>query len=255
MNGYGMTDMGLKRQNNEDAIWVSNEPVGPLPNLYIVSDGMGGHSAGEVASRRGIDFFCEALRSAGPAFQDGCAAEGLDILDILVGAINVTNTKVFNLSRQTESFHGMGATFLACVLAGGKIYAAHVGDSRAYVALEGELSQITSDHSLVNEMLKAGEITKEEAKTHPRRNVITRALGTAETVNIDGVVLNVQGSGILLLCTDGLSNMVPDGEILAVLNGEGTVPEKCERLIEMAKKYGGDDNISVVLVPINEVIV
>lgn len=253
MIGCGKTDVGLIRQNNEDAIYVSDKPVGVLPNLYIVSDGMGGHNAGEIASGRSIGFFCGYVENAGRQSGQG------DILDILVEGVTAANKTVYELSLSSGALSGMGATFSACVVAGGKLYAAHVGDSRVYIARPGqngrpgELTQVSSDHTFVNEMVKAGEITKEQAKTHPRRNIITRALGIDAAVNVDGIVADVYAGDFLLICSDGLSNMVPDEALLRLALSEPSVEEKCGKLIELAKQNGGEDNISVVLAWVNEV--
>ncbi len=243
MIGVGKTDAGLVRHNNEDSIFVSTEPFGQLPNLFIVSDGMGGHNAGEIASSHGIRFFCQFA-------SNNLETEKPEILDILIEGTIYANKNIYEISTQNNAMLGMGATFSACVIDAfnNKLFAAHVGDSRIYVVHNDHIKQISTDHTYVNEMVKAGEITEAEARVHPRRNIITRALGTEEGICVDGIVSEICVGDYILICSDGLNNMVSDNNIKEIIIGSGTVFEKCSRLIEVAKQNGGMDNISAVLI-------
>jgi len=239
-----MTDVGKVRHNNEDSIFVSNEPVGALPNLYIVSDGMGGHNAGEIASSMGIGFFREYIKTA--------IVENGDILDALACGAHYANDKVFKISLSNHSYRGMGATFSLCVIDKNKLYAVHVGDSRIYLVKNGAIEQISMDHTYVNEMIKAGEITESEARIHPHRNLITRALGTEKSLKIDCITMDVAPGDMAIICSDGLSNMVSGDVMLAVALENAAVSAKCEKLLRIANENGGEDNISVVFVEVSD---
>jgi len=238
---YGLTDTGRMRTNkqNEDTIFYTADPIGALPNVLVVSDGMGGHKAGEVASRNAVEFFCGYVRSKARAPEE--------TLDLLVSAVGYANEQVYQMSMGDRALYGMGATFSACVADGGKLYIAHVGDSRVYMTAGGALSQITIDHSYVNELVRAGIITEKAARSHPRKNELTRVLGFEPGVKIDGFVTDAAGAGYLLLCSDGLTNMLTNEEIFAIINGAGSVEEKTRRLIGAANDCGGRDNISAIL--------
>jgi protein phosphatase len=245
MLGIGNTDVGKIRGNNEDSILVSNSPVGVLPNLYVVADGMGGHKAGEVASRNAIDFCCEYLNL--PELKKG------ENLDALVDAVRFANDRLYDMSREYDEYSNMGTTFVGCCIDGVTAYIAHVGDSRLYKISGEEIVQITTDHSYVAEMIRAGRLTPEEAEAHPDKNIITRAVGTNPNVEIDGMVLNVDEKDILLICSDGLSNMLHNDEILNIVKNNG-IPFclKAEELVNAANEKGGKDNISAVLIGIGE---
>ncbi len=245
MNGFGITDTGLVRKNNEDAIFVSNRSVGPLPNLYIIADGMGGHNAGEIASNNCIAAFCDYVQAL--------EQDETEILDVLMAGVHAANQKVYHMSVENPDLSGMGCTLSLCVMSGGKLYMAHVGDSRVYVAHDHKLRQVSHDHTFVNEMVKAGEMTAEQAKTDPRRNLITRAVGTEEDVRPDSLVIDIFPGDTVLLCSDGLSNYISDEELLAGIQSENSLESKCETFVEYAKQKGGNDNISVILVSVNEV--
>ncbi len=244
MNGMGKTDIGTIRDNNEDSIFVSNEPIGSLENLYIVSDGMGGHNAGEVASQKGIEFFCEYITN------NTCLSDN-DILDYLIEGVNYANQRVFEISLNNIEMSGMGATFSACTIMNGKIYIAHIGDSRIYISDSQKMTQLTVDHTYVNEMIKAGELTPEEAKKHRLKNIITRALGSEELSRVDANVMELNGYEFILVCSDGLTNMLSDNEIHEILTSNEEVSKKVENLIDLAKEKGGFDNISAILININ----
>lgn len=242
MKAFGKSITGLKRSNNEDAFYICNENC-ILDNLYIIADGMGGHKAGEVASSIAINAFNKYLSESicKPVNESA-------ILDIMVDAIQTSNKEIYKISEENPEFLGMGTTFDAAVVCKNKIFIAHVGDSRVYIMREKKLFQVTKDHSLVMEMVKNGEITMEEALVHPNRNIITRALGTKNDIEIDTFIENINDVDIILMCTDGLTNMIKDSEIENILNLEKSVEEKLEILVDTANNNGGLDNISVILI-------
>lgn len=244
MLGIGKTDVGRVRTNNEDSVFIKNEPVGALPNLFVVADGMGGHKAGEVASNLAIKYCCEYL--------EGKKDSGDEILDTLIGAVRYANTKVYEFAECDESCSNMGTTFVGCSVLGLTAYIAHVGDSRLYRINSGGIEQITTDHSYVEEMVKAGKLTHEEAENHPDRNIITRAVGTSVEVEADGIVLNAAKGDIILICSDGLNTMVKDNEILEIVTAPDSLQQKLDRLVARANEMGGRDNISAILIDLGE---
>lgn len=245
MIGIGKTDIGRVRSNNEDSVLVKNEPVGMLPNLYIVADGMGGHKAGEVASNLAITSCCDNL------IYD---ASGEEILDTLIDAVRAANVTVFNYAAENTDCSNMGTTFVGCCVDGNTAYIAHVGDSRLYRIGADSIEQITTDHSYVGEMVRAGKLTPEEAENHPDRNIITRALGTNASVEADGLVVNLKDDDILLLCSDGLNTMLKNDEILSIVRRDGsTLEQRLDMLIDAANEKGGKDNISAILIDLGEV--
>ena len=177
-------------------------------------------------------------------------AEAEEMPDLLTSAVAAANRAVFVKSNSRKEFAEMGTTLVAAAVREGKLYVAHVGDSRAYLFRKRALQRLTTDHSYVMELLKSGSITKEEAETHPKRNVITRAVGIRNTVETDMVIHSVQPRDIILLCTDGLSGMLRDEEMAKLLNKRTTLDKKAEFLIEEANRRGGQDNISLILVEI-----
>ncbi len=239
MRGFGKSDVGRVRSLNEDSIFVSNTSVGKLPNLYIVADGMGGYKGGEVASSSAISYFCEYARNY---WGDD------DILDIITEGVRYANRMIIRDARNdSERLGGMGTTFIALVVNDGKLHIAHVGDSRLYTADFNYIRQVTTDHSYVMELVKAGKLTKEEARNHPDRNCITRALGVDNNVMVDGII-NGFDNRYILLCTDGLSNMLRDEEIGHILEADCTPEDKANWLIYAANSRGGTDNISVIII-------
>ncbi|WP_352400255.1 Stp1/IreP family PP2C-type Ser/Thr phosphatase [Anaerotignum sp.] len=243
MKAVGISDIGKCRKNNEDAFYVP-APTDDIQNLFIVADGMGGCNAGEVASRYAIDSFLEYIRQE----QDSHCQE--DIPDLLTEAMVASNKAVYEKSNSQREFAEMGTTLVAAAVQDGKIYVAYVGDSRAYLFRKKELNPLTTDHSYVMELVKLGSITREEAATHPKRNIITRAVGIKETVETDAVVEKAMKGDILLLCTDGLSGMLSDRDMAEVIGKRMTLDKKAQKLVEMANERGGYDNISLILVDV-----
>ena len=239
MEFYGLTHKGMVRENNEDSFAVFSDGYGALPSLAVVADGMGGHQAGEVASRSAIEFFLEYI--------DNGEVEEEGIMDLLTGAVQYANGKVYEKSRVVPELYGMGTTFTACVLDNGRLHVVHVGDSRLYMIEDNDLRRITSDHTYVYEMVKAGHITPEEALVHPRRNALTRAIGIDERVGADGYIVDCSDDSLVLICSDGLTNMVDEDAIISITQEPVDIVNCAEKLVELANKNGGIDNITVVL--------
>ncbi|MCR4751895.1 MAG: Stp1/IreP family PP2C-type Ser/Thr phosphatase [Eubacterium sp.] len=232
------TDIGLKRAMNQDFIFTSEGPVGNLPNLFVVADGMGGHNAGDFASRYGVSVLVESVRKD----------QNFNPVKILRNAIEAANREIFSQSQIDPAMAGMGTTTVVCTIVGGYAYVANVGDSRLYVA-GSELTQISQDHSLIAEMVRLGELTPEQGKNHPDKNIITRAVGTSEEVRIDFFDIKLEAGSQVLMCSDGLTNMVEDSRIFEILKDEET-ENKVQKLIDEANANGGKDNIAVVLVEV-----
>lgn len=244
MLGFGKTDIGQVRPKNEDSIYVSNGPVGKLHNLFIVADGMGGHKAGQVASNTSIEAFLAYLNKYQPDSTE-------EPLDMLIGAVNMANDAVYKLGQTYSEYGNMGTTMVVATVIDNNMYVAHVGDSRLYLIDGDEIVQITNDHSLVAEMVKSGQITEEEARVHPQRNCITRAVGTDDKVTTDGLIIKVKPGDIIVMCSDGLSTMIENNEILNIAGAkEYTIEQRVDLLISTANNNGGADNISAVIIDI-----
>ena len=238
MRIYSATDVGQKRKMNQDYVFVSEGPVGNLPNLFTVADGMGGHNAGDYASSHAVRILVDEIR------EDA----DYNPVKVIRHAIETANTEIRNRAQEDENLRGMGTTMVVATIVDQYAYVANVGDSRLYVIQDG-IHQITRDHSLVQEMVRMGEITAEEARNHPDKNIITRALGAERTVDIDFFDLKLEPDSTILMCSDGLSNMVEDSEIeKIILNQTEELPQKGERLLREANRNGGKDNIAVILV-------
>lgn len=228
-----ISDVGLVRSTNEDSYIC--EP----PHLFVVADGMGGHVAGEIASKL-------AATTVSHYVQEH-AGEG-NFEEMLKQAIDHANTSTYQLAQSKEELNGMGTTITAVYVDGDTVYWGHVGDSRMYLLRNGELNQITHDHSLVWELVQCGSITKEEAKIHPKRNMLTRAVGTSCLIKIDTGTVHWQTGDIILLCTDGLTNMVSEQEIYDLIrHHQGDFPSIVSQLVAQANKAGGLDNITTIL--------
>jgi len=238
LKAVAQTNIGKTRTVNQDTVFVSMEAVGCLPNLFIVADGMGGHKGGDVASSVAIESFCEFLRGA---------ASGEEVLDVMTSAARSANDRVVAKAAESDELSGMGTTMTACTIFEGKYFIVHIGDSRAYKITEDEIVQLTNDHSYVNEMVKAGQITHDEAKGHPRRNILTRVLGVNDEMAADGYVAEVSAGSVILLCSDGLYNMVAEPNISEIIK---THENPARALIEAANEKGGTDNISVIVINI-----
>jgi len=242
------TDVGMKRKINEDNFCV-NLDLG----LLVVADGMGGHAAGEVASRIAVEEIEQSLyknmRDEEVTWPGDFDPTLNRVSNLLRTAIQAANDKIRGVTQSLSETRGMGTTIVAAVIAEMRGSIAHVGDSRAYLYRAGELTALTSDHSWVNEQLKQGFITAETARTHPFRNVITQALGSGVEVRVDSKEIHFRGGDLLLLCSDGLNSMLSDGELSRILRDKTHFPldQLCNELIDAAKLRGGDDNITVGL--------
>ncbi len=230
------TSVGCIRPLNEDSYFVSEPDSGTV--LAIVADGMGGHNAGEVASGEAV----------GIIQKDVLGKSGEPAKDVLIKAITDANREIYEMSIQKQKLSGMGTTITACLADEKGVTAVQVGDSRLYLIREGKITQITKDHSLVEMLVESGSITKEEARRHPQRNVITRAVGTDRTVEADVYEFATQPEDTLLLCSDGLVNMVEDETILSIIQNEKSLDEAANALVLEAERAGGTDNITVILV-------
>lgn len=237
MNSYCLTDIGIKRSMNQDFVYASQQPVGNLPNLFIVADGMGGHNAGDYASRLAVETMIDHIESS----------KEKKPVRLLSEAVLAANRAVYVSSLSDRSLTGMGTTIVACTALEDCLYVANVGDSRLYM-IDDEIDQITHDHSLVEEMIMAGQISREEARIHPDKNVITRAIGMKDQTSADLFDVNINPGDICLLCSDGLTNMVSDREILRIVHEAKSLEEAGQILKDTANANGGSDNISVILV-------
>lgn len=237
LSAFSMSDVGLKRKENQDYVYASLEAIGPLPNLFLVADGMGGHKAGDFASKATVETMVEDIADTK---KDSPVV-------VLREAIEKANQLIYTKATTDETMEGMGTTIVAASVIGNRVQVANVGDSRLYIIGE-EMTQITIDHSLVEEMVRVGTIDKEEARNHPRKNIITRAVGVTESITPDFFTITLKEGEQILLCTDGLTNMLEDEEIFQMIKAPGSVEEKVTALVAEANERGGKDNISVIIV-------
>jgi len=241
---HGLSDKGLSRTNNEDSFY-SDKDLG----LFIVADGMGGHSAGEVASRMAVEALSGYIRKscAGGEPLIGRSDSGRsDASNRLVSGIRLANQVVCEAAKNNPSWQGMGTTIVAALADGDRLSIAHVGDSRAYLVRSGTISQLTDDHSVVAEYVRKGLMSKEEAEGSRIRNLVTRALGLDEALEVDVTEINIMDGDRLLLCSDGLSEMVADNQALMIIASNDLPESVCTKLVNEANNNGGMDNITVV---------
>jgi protein phosphatase len=227
------------RAVNEDAVYFDEQDEGII--LAMVADGMGGHQAGEVASGTAIDVIRQELQDVTPRTL---AHEARNCLE---AAILKANQAIYQRAQADPQLSGMGTTIVVALIAHDWGWIAHIGDSRAYAWQSSRLQPITADHSLVNELVKSGQLRADEANRHPQRNILVRALGTDRSVEVEINAYHPHADDLLLLCSDGLTTMLSDEQISEVLQSEGTLQEKADRLLEQALQQGGEDNISLVL--------
>ena len=249
----GLSDVGRRRKSNEDSFAISEDGT-----LFIVADGMGGHAAGEVASRLAVESIERHISGTDPRKEPTIPASfrspGVDEASLpiparrVLNAIRLANQEIVRSVRKDSSMRGMGTTVVIAYVSGTRAYIGSVGDSRAYVVRDRSLRQLTSDHTLVNEQVRAGALSSQEARHHPARNILTRAVGSQEEVEADLVELDLKPGDILLLCSDGLTTMAEDSDILNTLLAHSDDPEAASRaLVDLANERGGDDNVTVVL--------
>ena len=236
------TDRGLVRDINEDSYRIIEGSDG-LPNLFVIADGMGGHSCGELASKTAVEYISgSALKGRLRSFLplERCKPE-------LVKLLEETNEAVYRKSLEIPSAVGMGTTLTMALIDEKAIAVAHVGDSRLYMLRAGKMEQLTTDHSYIEELVRQGSLTREEAEKQPRKNIITRAIGCFPELKVDVTILKTEKDDIFLICTDGLTNMLGDSEIYNIIK-DAEPNAACKSLIEAALGKGGEDNITVILI-------
>lgn len=251
VTAFGLTDVGRKRRHNEDAYLIDEER-----GLFVVADGMGGHAAGEVASRITVESIQEFIaateeeqESSWPfGFNSRVSLEG----NRLTTAVEKANEKVMRAVQNRPELKGMGTTVVASLFDGDRATLVHVGDSRAYLFRDGELRRLTDDHSWVQEQVNAGILSEDEAKSHPLKNVVTRALGGAAHVSVDLIEVPVRTGDRYLLCSDGLTGMVPDEELFEQFRSGTTLESIVRSLVDLANVRGGVDNITAILVEVKD---
>ncbi|MBQ3164893.1 MAG: Stp1/IreP family PP2C-type Ser/Thr phosphatase [Lachnospiraceae bacterium] len=238
MKSFAITDVGKRRELNEDYIYTSEKMIGNLSNLFIVADGMGGHNAGDYASKHTVEKVVETVEELKNEW---------DIEEIIQEAIYRANAYIYEKSREDMSLRGMGTTLVVAAIKNQEVTVANIGDSRMYV-VNRDITQITKDHSLVEEMVTMGGLDKEAARNHPDKNIITRAIGVKEFVLADFFEVKLEKEDKILLCTDGLTNMLKDDEIHHIIQSNEDVEAAARALIAAANENGGRDNIAVVLI-------
>lgn len=236
MKTFSMTDIGRKREINQDYVFATDEMIGNLPNLLVVADGMGGHRAGDFASRFTVEVLAEEVQNSKETHPE----------QILGNAIQTANERLMEEAAKDSRLEGMGTTLVAATILDHVLYFANVGDSRLYL-INKEIRQLSKDHSMVEEMVRLGGLTEEEAKHHPDKNIITRAMGVKDKVEPDFFEYRLKGGDTILMCSDGLTNMVDDDEIFQIVKSARDIVEAVETLIQRANENGGSDNIGIVL--------
>lgn len=237
MKAFAATDVGKVREVNQDCVFSSTGPVGCLPNLFIVADGMGGHKAGDIASRLTVDSVVDKLSKV----------NSKDYISVITDTIIKVNKEVIDKAAESQDYAGMGTTLVVATVFDNILKVANVGDSRLYVVGE-DIIQITRDHSLVEEMVINGQLDRADARVDKRKNIITRAIGGESKVEAEMFSVELKPEDKILMCSDGLSNMVDDAEILEIINRESDIEKAARMLIDAANENGGKDNISVVIV-------
>tara|TARA_Y100000031_G_scaffold141941_1_gene171010 strand:- start:450 stop:1202 length:753 start_codon:yes stop_codon:yes gene_type:complete len=241
----GCTDTGLKRNHNEDHIGF-NQQLG----IAVLADGMGGHKAGEIAAHMAVESVLEKLQDLVDQQSSGVIT-GSQILEFVSNTISDSNNMIYQASEAQDEHKGMGTTLVAAVIEESQIYAGHVGDSRLYLFRDRILKRITRDHSLVQDLVDRGSYTEEEARVANVGHIVTRALGTKAEVEVDTAQHELQGDDLLLLCSDGLSDMVADWSIEETLKERGEdLQATASKLVDLANRNGGKDNISVILMQV-----
>lgn len=237
MRAFSKTDKGKRREMNQDYVYTSDSRIGNLPNLCILADGMGGHNAGDYASRYTVQTIVDSIEKD----------EHTEPVSIIEQALQCANQAILEKAKTDIDLEGMGTTVVVATIVDDEMYVANVGDSRLYVVGE-ELHQITKDHSFVQEMVRRGELNEKDARVHPDRNIITRAIGGGKPLEVDFFEVELKKEERVLMCSDGLTDMIEDEEILKILKEQKDTTEGIECLIETANENGGNDNITVVVI-------
>lgn len=245
-HGTGFTDTGRVRQTNQDAFAVDNEL-----GLWIVADGMGGHAGGEVASRIAVETICRNIRPLAST-DNSLSVRSSQAVGLLIDALSLAHAAIREAAIQNSELEGMGTTIVICLLCPGspsQAVLAHVGDSRAYLLRKSQLHPLTTDHSYVQKLLSQGNLSEDEASRHPQRNVLLRALGISDQATPDTTIQPLEPDDTLLLCTDGLTKMLEDDEILSLLSKtQASSTDMSKLLVDRANEHGGRDNTTVVLI-------
>ncbi len=236
MKAFALTDVGKNRVTNQDYVYCKSDAVGNLPNIFIVADGMGGHKAGDIASVTAVDAVLKSIEQS----------QKTDVISIMEEAVREANKTLYEKSKSNEEWAGMGTTLVLATVVDSTIFVANIGDSRLYLIDDG-IHQITRDHSYVEEMVSIGEIDKSEARTHSKKNIITRAIGVEEETHADFFEVQFKKGDKLLMCSDGLTNMIEDNDILSVIAGNNDIESMVHKLIDLANDSGGKDNIAVLI--------
>lgn len=238
MKSFSITDVGEMRKTNQDYVFCEENAIGRFPNLFIVADGMGGHNAGDFASKYSVEAFTKMIMES----------QQITPIGIISEALLSTNDSLLEKANDDESLQGMGTTFVVATIIDNILYVANIGDSRLYV-ISNEIVQITEDHSLVEEMVKTGEIDRENMRFHPNKNIITRALGVNKIVTPDYFEVNLNQGDLVLICSDGLTNMLDDNEIMKIIKEyPDDLQSAANTLVKRANENGGNDNISIIIV-------
>lgn len=239
------SDIGKVREINQDAYFYLEDDKLPI---FIIADGMGGHKAGEVASNTAISTIVSHYQENKQKIIDG----EMFIPEFINESVSLANEKLIYESENDDELKGMGTTITMCLILEKELYIGHVGDSRAYLLRDNKLTQLTQDHSLVGELLRTGSITKEEALNHPKKNVILRAIGTDKELKTDVFTKDLKAKDKIILCTDGLTNMVSEERILETINMEDDPSEICTKLVNISNEIGGIDNTTIMLIKAEE---
>ncbi|MDO5041283.1 MAG: Stp1/IreP family PP2C-type Ser/Thr phosphatase [Peptoniphilus sp.] len=236
MKFIALSNKGLVRENNEDSFIVDEKNL----KFFIIADGMGGHKAGEIASQKAVSILKEDLMNTEINSEE-------DLATILVDSVREANEEIYNMSRENLKYRGMGTTLSLIYIFEDSVFYINVGDSRIYEIDDREIKQITQDDSFVNYLIEIGEISKDEAESHPKKNVLTKALGTSEDLDIEVNKIQFNKENKYLICSDGLSNMISEDRLFSIIKGEKT-EEVGEKLIDEALANGGIDNITLILI-------
>lgn len=239
MIAYSITDIGERRKINQDYVYCCDDKIGVLPNLFIVADGMGGHNAGDYASRFCVEYFTEKIRESNQTSP----------ISAIEAALRETNEALLSKAQEQIEYEGMGTTFVVATIQDNKMYVANIGDSRLYV-IGKEMRQITEDHSLVEAMVKTGKLDRQEARQHPNKNIITKALGADNEVEPDFFEVDLEEGDTVLMCSDGLTNMLEDEDIVDIVRAYEDPQVAANALVNRANQNGGVDNISIILIKI-----
>ncbi|NLK76764.1 MAG: Stp1/IreP family PP2C-type Ser/Thr phosphatase [Clostridiales bacterium] len=237
MRAFSKTDKGKRREMNQDYVYTSEGRIGNLPNLCILADGMGGHNAGDYASRYTVETIVDSIEKD----------EQKEPVSIIEQAIQRANQAILEKAKTDIDLDGMGTTVVVATIVDNEMYVANVGDSRLYVIGE-EIHQITKDHSFVQEMVRRGELNAKDARVHPDRNIITRAIGGAKPLEVDFFEVELKEKERVLMCSDGLTDMIEDENILKILKEQKSTADGIKCLVETANENGGNDNITVVVI-------